>query len=78
MRRTKVQSPAFSHGKGGATIKRPAQGQQRMLLDVGCGPATLRSLLEPNIQYYGRDIAIHDPAPNLIESNFPEEPVRFN
>ena len=39
------------------------------LLDVGCGPAALMPLLRSNIQYYGIDIAIHDPAPNLIEAD---------
>jgi SAM-dependent methyltransferase len=47
------------------------------LLDVGCGPATLMRLVRPNIHYYGIDIAIHDPAPNLIEADILKEPIRF-
>jgi SAM-dependent methyltransferase len=47
------------------------------LLDVGCGPATLRNLLRPNIHYHGIDIAIHDPAPNLIEADILEAPIGF-
>ena len=47
------------------------------LLDVGCGPATLGRLLEPNISYHGIDIAIHDPAPNLIETDILKQPIRF-
>jgi SAM-dependent methyltransferase len=47
------------------------------LLDVGCGPATLASLLPENIHYYGMDIAIHHPAPNLIETDFVENPIAF-
>jgi SAM-dependent methyltransferase len=47
------------------------------LLDVGCGPATLMRLLQPNIHYYGIDIAIHEPAPNLIEADILKEPIRF-
>jgi SAM-dependent methyltransferase len=47
------------------------------LLDVGCGPATLMRLVRPNIHYYGIDIAIHDPAPNLIEADILEKPIRF-
>ena len=74
----KYSRPHYRMEKAARLINRLAQGQQRTLLDVGCGPATLRSLLKPNIQYYGIDIAIHDPAPNLIESDFLEEPVRFN
>ena len=35
------------------------------------------TLLPPNIQYYGIDIAIHDPAPNLIEADFLETPIKF-
>ena len=35
-------------------------------------------LLRSNIQYYGIDIAIHDPAPNLIEADFLETPIRFD
>lgn len=47
------------------------------LLDVGCGPATLASLLLPNIQYHGIDIAIKTPAPNLLETDLLESPIRF-
>jgi SAM-dependent methyltransferase len=54
-----------------------AQGREIDLLDVGCGPATLRRLLEDNIHYYGMDIAIHDPAPNLIEADFLKAPIKF-
>lgn len=54
-----------------------AQGKDCALLDVGCGPATLASLLQPNIQYYGIDIAIKTPAPNLFETDLLESPIRF-
>ena len=64
--------------KAARLINKLARGQERTLLDVGCGPATLRSLLEPNIQYHGIDIAIHDPAPNLIEADFLEAPIKFD
>lgn len=47
------------------------------LLDVGCGPATLMRLLRSNIHYHGIDIAIHDPAPNLIESDILAKPIDF-
>jgi SAM-dependent methyltransferase len=50
--------------------------EQRDLLDVGCGPATLMRLLRPNIHYYGIDIAIHDQIPNLIEADILEKPIR--
>src|SRR5262249_51819119 len=47
------------------------------LLDVGCGPAALKSLLRPNIEYYGIDIAIHDPQPNLLEEDFLDGSINF-
>jgi cyclopropane fatty-acyl-phospholipid synthase-like methyltransferase len=73
----KYTRPHYRMEKAARLINRLARGQERTLLDVGCGPATLMSLLQPNIKYYGIDIAIHDPAPNLIESDFLEEPIRF-
>src|SRR5579862_3662754 len=74
----KYSRPHFRMEKAARLINKLAQGQDRTLLDVGCGPATLQSLLQPNIRYHGIDIAIHDPAPNLIESDFLEEPIRFD
>lgn len=63
--------------KSARIINGIAGGQPRDLLDVGCGPATLGRLLEPNISYHGIDIAIHDPAPNLIETDILKQPIRF-
>jgi len=54
-----------------------AQGNECDLLDIGCGPATLTKLLDDNIHYHGIDIAIHEPAPNLIEADLIEAPIRF-
>jgi predicted TPR repeat methyltransferase len=54
-----------------------AAGAECSLLDVGCGPARLASLLRPNIAYHGIDIAIKTPAPNLLEADLMESPVRF-
>jgi SAM-dependent methyltransferase len=51
---------------------------ERDLLDVGCGPATLMHLVRPNIHYYGIDIAIHEPAPNLIETDILKKPIAFD
>ena len=34
-------------------------------------------LLPPNIQYYGMDISIPEPASNLIETDFLENPIAF-
>ena len=74
----KYSRPHYRLEKSARLINRLARGRERTLLDVGCGPATLMSLLEPNIKYYGIDIAIHDPAPNLIEADFLETPIRFD
>ena len=54
-----------------------ARGRERDLLDIGCGPGTLGRLLDKNIGYYGIDIAVHDPAPNMIEADLVKNPVKF-
>ena len=58
-------------------INKVAQGRECTLLDVGCGPTALMRHLPPNVEYYGIDIAIHEPAPNLIEADLLESPIRF-
>lgn len=58
-------------------VNKVAAGKECDLLDVGCGPATLMSLTQQNIHYFGIDIAIHDRAPNLIEADFLKAPIRF-
>jgi SAM-dependent methyltransferase len=58
-------------------VSRLAGGRQCDLLDVGCGPATLMTVLPGNIHYYGIDIAIHDPAPNLLEADILNTPISF-
>ena len=73
----KYSRPHYRMEKAARIINKLAKSRERTLLDVGCGPATLMSLLQPNIRYHGIDIAIHDPAPNLIEADFLEVPIRF-
>jgi cyclopropane fatty-acyl-phospholipid synthase-like methyltransferase len=51
---------------------------ERSLLDIGCGPAALMRQLPSNISYYGIDIAIQEPAPNLIEADLAKFPIDFN
>ena len=51
---------------------------ERSLLDIGCGPAALMRQLPSNISYYGIDIAIQEPAPNLIEADLAKSPIDFN
>ena len=55
-----------------------AGGRARDLLDIGCGPAALMPLVPPNVRYHGIDIAIHVPAPNLIEADLLESPIEFD
>ncbi len=64
--------------KSARIINAIAGREDRELLDVGCGPATLMRLLRPNIHYFGIDIAIHDPAPNLIETDILKKSIRFD
>ena len=74
----KYSRPHYRLEKSARIINRLARGKKFMLLDVGCGPAALMPLLRSNIQYYGIDIAIHDPAPNLIEADFLKTSIRFD
>lgn len=69
--------PHFRLAKAARIVNQLAQGREFDLLDVGCGPATIAKLLERNIHYYGIDIAIHKPAPNLLQSDFAKSPIAF-
>ena len=73
----KFVKPHFRLEKVARIINRVSEGRECNLLDVGCGPATLRQLLHDNIHYHGIDIAIHNPAPYLIETDLLENPIRF-
>lgn len=73
----KFSKPHYRLEKSSRIINRIAGRRECALLDVGCGPAALRSLMRPNIQYYGIDIAIQEPAPYLLEADLIEAPVRF-
>src|SRR5262245_7199315 len=68
----KFTQPHFRLRKAARIINKMARGNECDLLDVGCGPATLMKLLDENIHYYGMDIAIQEPAQNLIEADFLE------
>lgn len=70
--------PHFRLEKCAGIVNRLAQGRRCDLLDVGCGPATLMHFLADNIQYYGIDIAIHKPAPYLIQTDFLDGRIGFN
>ena len=62
---TKYTRPHHRMLKVARLVNRLAAGKNCRLLDVGCGPATLGLLLDPNMRYYGIDIAIQEPSPNL-------------
>lgn len=70
--------PHYRMDKVARVVNDMAAGRECTLLDVGCGPGTLASLLRPNIDYYGIDIAIQQPAPNLREADFLESPITFD
>jgi SAM-dependent methyltransferase len=73
----KFAAPHFRAQKVARLINKIVQGAECDLLDVGCGPASLRYLLDENIHYYGIDIAIHTQAPNLLEADLLEGPIKF-
>jgi SAM-dependent methyltransferase len=74
----KFLQPHIRMEKTAQIVNRIARGKECDLLDLGCGPATLRHLLSDNIHYHGIDIAIHEPAPYLIEADFVEDPIKFD
>jgi SAM-dependent methyltransferase len=73
----KYRKPHFRLEKAARLINRIAKGKKCDLLDVGCGPAALRGLLDPKILYCGIDIAIQEVSPNLLEADFVESPIKF-
>jgi SAM-dependent methyltransferase len=73
----KFAAPWYRLEKCARLIDGVARGRPSTLLDVGCGPAALRQLVPLNIEYYGIDIAIQNPGPNLLEVDILDGPVRF-
>jgi len=69
--------PHFRMEKAARIITNIAGRKDCDLLDIGCGPATLMRCLRSNVHYHGIDIAIHKPAPNLLETDFLENPIKF-
>lgn len=70
--------PYFRLEKCARIVNKLARGNKCDLLDVGCGPATLSTLLDENIHYFGIDIAVHNAAPNLHEFDFAREEINFD
>lgn len=73
----KYSRPHLRMEKVSQIVNKLAGDRDCTLLDVGCGPATLQTLLRPNVQYNGIDIAIQAPAPNLLEADIIEAPISF-
>lgn len=71
----KYATPHYRMQKSAKIITKLAAGKAIALLDLGCGPAALRSVLPGNIDYHGIDIAIREPAPYLTERDFVREPI---
>lgn len=67
----------FRMAKMARVIHRLAGGRECNLLDVGCGPGTLGRLLPGSVRYHGIDIAIQEPASNLIETDIVQSPISF-
>jgi SAM-dependent methyltransferase len=74
----KHAEPHFRLRKVARVVDRITRGRSCDLLDVGCGPAALARLMPPGVSYHGIDIAIHEPAPNLIEMDILDEPISFS
>ena len=74
----KFVPPHFRMGKVAREVRRVTGARECDLLDVGCGPATLARLMPPRVHYYGIDIAVPEPALNLIEMDIAEEPISFH
>jgi SAM-dependent methyltransferase len=73
----KFVAPHFRLVKVARIVRQIASGRRCDLLDVGCGPAALSRLMPANVRYHGIDIAIQEPAANLIEVDFLEESISF-
>lgn len=74
----KYSSPHHRLEKCAHLVNNLAGSRDCDLLDVGCGPATLREFLRPNIQYYGIDIALSKPEPYLLETDIIVNPIGFH
>jgi SAM-dependent methyltransferase len=73
----KFAEPHFRMRKAARVVRRLTGGRACDVLDLGCGPAAFGQLMPGNVRYYGIDIAIQDPAPNLIEMDMLETPISF-
>lgn len=74
----KFGEPWYRLRKAARVITRLAGDEECALLDIGCGPGTLGTLLPANVEYYGVDIAVHTSAANFIEADIVNTPITFN
>ncbi|HEX4830196.1 MAG TPA: class I SAM-dependent methyltransferase [Trebonia sp.] len=75
----KKHTPAhYRLRKTGAIVNQVAGARERDLLDIGCGPATLATVLRPTINYFGIDIAVQAPGPNLRELDILKQPIAWD
>ncbi len=74
----KFGQPWYRLEKSAPLITSLANGKRCTLLDIGCGPATMMGMLPKTIEYFGIDIAIQNPAPNLREIDLVENPIAFD
>jgi SAM-dependent methyltransferase len=70
-------TPHFRMRKVARTVSRLVGDRECDLLDVGCGPGTLQRLMPANVHYHGIDIAIPEPAENLLEVDILETSIGF-
>ena len=73
----KYAKPHFRLEKAARIVNSLSGGRPVDLLDVGCGPGTLGTLLAQNVRYHGIDIALTAPAPNLLEADLMTSPIKF-
>ncbi len=71
----KYSRPHYRMRKVAREVNRLADAKACRLLDVGCGPAALRQLLDSTITYHGIDIAIGQPSPGLVERDLLRQPI---
>jgi SAM-dependent methyltransferase len=74
----KYSSPHYRLDKCARLVNTLAGSRDCDLLDVGCGPATLMRCLRRNIHYFGIDIALPEPLPNLLEADVLKNQIQFH
>jgi SAM-dependent methyltransferase len=70
--RPKFAAPHYRLRKTAGLVNRIIGDRAGTVLDVGCGPGTLGLLLNPGVSYYGLDLTVPEPAPNLREIDLTE------